>query len=190
VRHPIRQKNKCEQENAPELPIGRFLKSKFLGGNRVILVVIGQKGTLAVAPMKLRSKLLVATILLAATAPVVYIAITPTTGTGFERSKAPILGLPTNAADIDFMLRPTAPVSAYSFNTDETSFVDWSERYLGLEDSREGHVSIQGIDVLSGTTTMIESPDGIAYSWSEEDRGQYTLFDRKQGRAYYFAHTR
>jgi len=172
VRHPIRQKNKCEQENAPELPIGRFLKSKFLGGNRVILVV------------------LVATILLAATAPVVYIAITPTTGTGFERSKAPILGLPTNAADIDFMLRPTAPVSAYSFNTDETSFVDWSERYLGLEDSREGHVSIQGIDVLSGTTTMIESPDGIAYSWSEEDRGQYTLFDRKQGRAYYFAHTR
>jgi len=116
--------------------------------------------------------------------------ITPTTGTGFERSKAPILGLPTNAADIDFMLRPTAPVSAYSFNTDETSFVDWSERYLGLEDSREGHVSIQGIDVLSGTTTMIESPDGIAYSWSEEDRGQYTLFDRKQGRAYYFAHTR
>jgi len=38
VRHPIRQKNKCEQENAPELPIGRFLKSKFLGGNRVILV--------------------------------------------------------------------------------------------------------------------------------------------------------
>ena len=156
----------------------------------MILVVIGQKGTLAVAPMKLRSKLLVATILLAATAPVVYIAITPTTGTGFERSKAPILGLPTNAADIDFMLRPTAPVSAYSFNTDETSFVDWSDRYLGLEDSREGHVSIQGIDVLSGTTTMIESPDGIAYSWSEEDRGQYTLFDRKQGRAYYFAHTR
>jgi hypothetical protein len=152
--------------------------------------VIGQKGTLAVAPMKLRSKLLVATILLAATAAVVCIAITPTTGTGFERSKAPFLGLPANAADIDFVLRPTAPVSAYSFNTDETSFVDWSERYLGLKDSREGHVSIQGIDVLSGTTTLIESPDGIAYSWSEEDRGQYTLFDRKLGRAYYFAHAR
>jgi len=28
-----------EQKNAPELPIGRFLKSKSLGGNRVILVV-------------------------------------------------------------------------------------------------------------------------------------------------------
>jgi len=27
------------QKNAPELPIGRFLKSKFLGGNRVILAV-------------------------------------------------------------------------------------------------------------------------------------------------------
>ncbi|XZE36094.1 hypothetical protein SH501x_001648 [Pirellulaceae bacterium SH501] len=140
--------------------------------------------------MKLRSKLLVATVLIAASAAVIYIAITPTTGTGVERSKAPILGLPTNATNIDFVLRPAAPVSGYSFNTDETSFVDWSERYLGLEDSREGHVSIQGIDVLSGTTTLIESSDGIAYSWSDEDRGQYTLFDRRLGRAYYFAHTR
>ena len=32
-------KNSDEQKNAPELPIGRFLKSKSLGGNRVILVV-------------------------------------------------------------------------------------------------------------------------------------------------------
>jgi hypothetical protein len=32
------------QKNAPELPIGRFLKSKSLGGNRVILVVIRLKG--------------------------------------------------------------------------------------------------------------------------------------------------
>lgn len=29
----------AEQKNAPELPIGRFLKSKSLGGNRVILIV-------------------------------------------------------------------------------------------------------------------------------------------------------
>jgi hypothetical protein len=29
-----------EQKNAPELPIGRFLKSKSLGGNRVILNVL------------------------------------------------------------------------------------------------------------------------------------------------------
>jgi hypothetical protein len=28
-----------EQKNAPELPIGRFLKSKSLGGNRVIFTV-------------------------------------------------------------------------------------------------------------------------------------------------------
>ena len=28
-----------EQKNSPELPIGRFLKSKSLGGNRVILGV-------------------------------------------------------------------------------------------------------------------------------------------------------
>jgi hypothetical protein len=28
----------AEQKNAPELPIGRFLTSKSLGGNRVILV--------------------------------------------------------------------------------------------------------------------------------------------------------
>jgi hypothetical protein len=29
-----------EQKNAPELPIGRFLKSESLGGNRVILIVM------------------------------------------------------------------------------------------------------------------------------------------------------
>ncbi len=28
-----------EQKNAPDLPIGRFLKLKSVGGNRVILVV-------------------------------------------------------------------------------------------------------------------------------------------------------
>ncbi|MFO0035319.1 MAG: hypothetical protein ACK55S_08930 [Planctomycetota bacterium] len=33
----------AEQKNAPELPVGRFLKSKSLGGNRVILVVILNK---------------------------------------------------------------------------------------------------------------------------------------------------
>jgi hypothetical protein len=29
-----------EPKNAPELPIGRFVKSKSLGGNRVILAVM------------------------------------------------------------------------------------------------------------------------------------------------------
>jgi hypothetical protein len=40
----------AEQKNAPELPIGRFLKSKSLGGNRVILVdyeVLGLQVTVA-----------------------------------------------------------------------------------------------------------------------------------------------
>ena len=32
-------KNPDEQKNAPELPIGRFLKSRSPGGNRVILDV-------------------------------------------------------------------------------------------------------------------------------------------------------
>jgi hypothetical protein len=34
------QRDSGEQKNAPELPIGRFLKSKSLGGNRVILDVL------------------------------------------------------------------------------------------------------------------------------------------------------
>jgi hypothetical protein len=33
----------AEPKNAPELPIKRFLKSKSLGGNRVILVVMALK---------------------------------------------------------------------------------------------------------------------------------------------------
>jgi hypothetical protein len=32
-----------EQKNAPELPIGRFLKSESLGGNRVIFAVLAIK---------------------------------------------------------------------------------------------------------------------------------------------------
>ena len=37
--------NADEPKNAPELPIGRFLKSKSLGGNRVILVVTQLKSS-------------------------------------------------------------------------------------------------------------------------------------------------
>ena len=33
-----RQRESGEPKNAPELPIGRFLKSKSLGGNRVIFI--------------------------------------------------------------------------------------------------------------------------------------------------------
>ena len=79
-----------------EHAIGRFLHGGLTRACRVMADVIGQNGTLAITPMKLRSKLLVATVLIAASAAVVYIAITPTTGTGVERSKAPILGLPAN----------------------------------------------------------------------------------------------
>ena len=37
---PYDASEKAEPKNAPELPIGRFLNLKSLGGNRVILVVI------------------------------------------------------------------------------------------------------------------------------------------------------
>ena len=36
-------RNLDEQKNAPELPIGRFGKSKSFGGNRVILAVLSLK---------------------------------------------------------------------------------------------------------------------------------------------------
>ncbi|XZE35439.1 hypothetical protein SH501x_000930 [Pirellulaceae bacterium SH501] len=80
--------------------------------------------------------------------------------------------------------------TAYSFSTDEDSFTDWSENYLGLKDFSQGQVSIQGIDAISGATTTIECEDGIEYNWSEEDRGKFTMFDRTHQRAYYFANTR
>lgn len=142
------------------------------------------------ATRKLAPKLIATTALIAAVVVAVKLATTPTIGTGFERSDAPIWGLPTNASDIDFAMRPYSPVTAYSFVTDESSFAEWSEHYLGLDDRREGYASIQGIDALSGAATTIECQDGIEYSLSEEDRGQCTMFDRTRRRAYYFAHTR
>jgi hypothetical protein len=42
ARRDVEIVNPDEPKNAPELPIGRFLKSKSLGGNRVILVVLQQ----------------------------------------------------------------------------------------------------------------------------------------------------
>lgn len=60
--------------------------------------------------------------------------------------------------------------TAYSFATDEASFIDWSESYLGLKPIRRGHVSIQGIDALSGAATTIECEEGIEYNWVKEDR--------------------
>ena len=140
--------------------------------------------------MKLDTKLIAFTALIAVSTFVLKLARTPNSGTGYTRANAPIWGLPANASDIDFVIRAFSPVNAYSFATDETSFTDWSENHLGLKDFRRGHVSIQGIDATSGAATTIECEDGIEYNWSEEDRGQYTLFDRTRRRAYYFAHTR
>lgn len=140
--------------------------------------------------MKRTAKLIAITALIAATVVAVKLATTPSVGTKFERANAPIWGLPANASEINFVMRPFSPVIAYNFATDESSFVDWSQHYLGLDERREGHVSIQDIDPLSGAANTIECPDGIEYNWSEEDRGQYTMFDRTRQRAYYFSQTR
>ncbi len=118
------------------------------------------------------------------------LAVTPTVGTSFDRSKVPIWGLPEMASDVDFVMRPYMPISAYSFTTDEPSFVAWSENYLGLAGVRTGNVSIQAIDPISGKLALVRSENGVEYRWTEEDRGQYAMFDRNGQRAYYFSHTR
>ncbi len=140
--------------------------------------------------MRLVTKLIALTALIAVITFVLMIVRTPTFGTGYTRSNAPICGLPANASDIDFVIWSFIPLTAYSFATDEASFSDWSEIRLGLKNFRQGLVSIQSIDATSGSVTTIECEDGIEYNWSEEDRGQYTMFDRTYRRAYYFAHTR
>ncbi len=140
--------------------------------------------------MELAKKLIAFVALIAVSTVVLMILRTPSSGTGYTRSNSPVWGLPENASDIDFVIRPFSPVTAYSFATDEGSFTEWSKNHLGLNDSRQGYVSIQGIDATSGTITTIECADGIKYNWSKEDRGRYTLFDRARRRAYYFAHSR
>ena len=111
-------------------------------------------------------------------------------GRGSIRDLTPVPFSLPNASDIDFVIRSFSPLTAYSFATDEASYSDWSKNRLGLKNFRQGQVSIQSIDATSGSVTTIECEDGIEYNWSEEDRGQYTMFDQTHRRAYYFAHTR
>ena len=133
---------------------------------------------------------ILAVLLLALTLLRVWIYTTPAVGVGVSREDAPIRGLPHDASDIHFVIRPFTPVSSYSFVTDEASFREWSCGYLGLKNSTEGAATIQVIDPRLGISKVVAFPNAIKYSWSEADRGQYTLFDRNQGRAYYFSHTR
>lgn len=114
---------------------------------------------------------------------------TPTTGSGCSRQDVPIYGLPNDASNIDFYVTGYMPISSYSFQTTEPNFREWSDSFGDLSLVSDIHGSIQYAEP-TGDTRTVSTSNGVEYSWTEEDRGRYTLYDRASGRAYYFKHTR
>jgi hypothetical protein len=108
--------------------------------------------------------------------------------------------LPDNATDVSYHsgLRGT---KAYEFTTDETAFRRWVEEGIGSIESNRSSANLEEIvgehrirryrDFLpnqSDDDRQATIIDGLQYSWHQADRGVYAAFDRRTGRAYYYAH--
>ena len=101
--------------------------------------------------------------------------------------------LPSDATDITYYLGNASPLRCYNFKTSEYSFLQWASSFSNMERvERTGHQMLTPVFDPNGKVRFepIPSADYIYFSWSEEDRGQHAAYDRKDGRAYYFAHTR
>ncbi len=53
-----------------------------------------------------------------------------------------------------------------------------------------GPLSIVVYDHATESFTFHEIANAISYTWSEEDRGVYMVYDEDQGRAYFHSHSR
>lgn len=113
----------------------------------------------------------------------------PTHGYGYTRDASPVYGLPEDASDIDFYDYGYMPNTAFSFQTTEANFNTWSRTFGGILLISDRSGSIFYIEP-TGEGHAVSTGDGIEYGWTEEDRGQHTLYDRPSGRAYYWSHTR
>ena len=114
-------------------------------------------------------------------------------GVNVDRADAPFYRLQADA-DIDYCLPiPLGPNTYFEFDTSPAGYqewvVNWSKQVelIGPQPApfqmhRYNHVR-QDVDVIT-----IE--DGVLYSKTEEDRGNYLGYDNVTGRAYYFGHSR
>ncbi len=114
--------------------------------------------------------------------------LTPEAGIGVARNAAPIRGLPANARNVTYFLRP--PASYYEFDTDEAGFEDWAAGWELAWQRVEGRRWAVVWDHAAGRPGEAEVPDGVGYDWAKEDAGWSLTFDRRAGRAYCSGHYR
>ncbi|MCA9261196.1 MAG: hypothetical protein KDA61_18400 [Planctomycetales bacterium] len=159
-------------------------------------------GRAAGTPIKASRHDIIATVAMLAGATVVasYLisSATPEYAEHVARDQAPF-GLPSDARDVSFCHGPRGTI-AYEFGTAEASFVSWVEAGIGSLESSAAHVALRPINGSYGIARYhrlnqkldgpksVEILDGLFYEWTKEDRGVYAAYDRKSGRAYYFAH--
>jgi hypothetical protein len=116
-----------------------------------------------------------------------------------SRDAAPF-GLPPRASDVSYC-RGSRGTIAYEFSIDEGGFIEWVRSGIGSLECQSAGVELKPIVTpyrirryyaisldLQGPDEIVIA-DGLYYAWYKEDRGVYAAFDRKTGRAYYFAHS-
>ena len=116
----------------------------------------------------------------------------PRSGTADTAAEAP-MHLPPDATDITYYLGNAYPLRCYNFKTSEAAFLEWVASFPILKRvDRTGHGLLTPVLDANGEVRLepIPESDYILFSWSEEDRGEHAAFDRVEGRAYYYAHTR
>ena len=120
----------------------------------------------------------------------------PTVGEHMTRAEAPI-ALPEGATDVCYWLRaPFWPNTAYEFSVPEKGFRQWAEeKGWPLRDIGDEPIEIYRYTAFAHLADAEESvsvADGLYYQCAPEDDdgGIYVVYDRREGRAYFYAHTR
>ena len=106
---------------------------------------------------------------------------------------AAVSGLPPDATDVHWFL-PGAfgPNTVYEFKTTEAGYQQWvqNRRDGDLEGPTRGAFRVLRYDDATADFAWRDLKNTIAYTWNEEDRGLYMVYDLDGGRAYYWWHSR
>ncbi|MDQ3332064.1 MAG: hypothetical protein M3552_15655 [Planctomycetota bacterium] len=114
-------------------------------------------------------------------------------GTSATVDRAAVSGLPPGATDISWFL-PGAfgPATRYEFTIDEAGYEEWvrNRSRPKLEGPKRGPYRVYRYDRATRAVDTHELENTIAYTWNEEDRGVYFVYDLDGLRAYYWSHSR
>lgn len=114
-------------------------------------------------------------------------------GTSATAERSALSGLPAGATNVSWFL-PGAfgPNTLYEFSIDEAGFDQWVRNGSSrkLEGPKRGAFSVHRFDQSAGNVEWRELKSTIAYTWSEEDRGENFVYDIDGRRAYYWSHSR